>query len=388
MRGRVRLLCLLVVIAVVTNQRPAVAGDAPDPWPEEGSVTVLLTGDMLIHSGVSRTAAANGDATGFDFDFRPMFDRVRSVIEAADLAICHQEVQLGVPGTPMSPFPKIAAPAEFATALADAGYDGCSTASNHATDHGDDGLLSTIAALDTAGIRHTGTAATQAASGGTIYDLGAVAIGHLSYTYAVQSFSPEHPWSVNLIDEASIVSDAKALEASGADFVIVSLHWGVEFRHQPTAEQRRLARDLTRSGAIDLVVGHHAHVLQPIEWINGKPVIFGLGNFLSNMGSSCCGGSGAQDGAAVLVRLRPIDGRWRVWSIGYMPTWVERGSGGYTIWPAIGAEGGPADALSASSRRTEGYLTIDGQTRPGLSAEGAVGWLTTDRLMERLTLAS
>ena len=368
--------------------RVDVAGSEPVEWqlPGEETVTVLLTGDMLPHYSVSQKAAAYGRESGAAFDFRPMFDQVRDVIRAADLAICHQEVQLGVPGTPISTFPRFAAPAEFAFALADAGFDGCSTASNHATDHGNAGLVSTIETLDAAGVGHTGTAAVAEDAGGIIYELADVAIGHLSYTYAVQSHYPEHPWSVNLIDAQRIVADAEALKERGAEFVIVSMHWGQQYRHQPTNNQRRLAGEIMASSAVDLIVGHHAHVLQPIEYVNEKPVIFGLGNFLSNQGGSCCGGPAGADGAAVLVRLRKVGDAWKTSGLSYMPTWVHRHSGGFVIWPAVGTsdETAPLRHLEASQQRSSKNLTIAGGRRPGLSAENAIGWLTIDQMRQRL----
>ncbi len=372
-------LVVSVVATVPASAGVTVADDEPAPSFAGPAVTLLFTGDMLIHPRVSRKGAEYGSAHGAAYDFRPMFDQVRPLVEAADFAICHQEVQLGVPGSDVSPFPALAAPSEFATALTDAGFDACSTASNHATDHGDEGLRATIQVLDEAGVQHTGTAANERDAGGTIYDVPPLRIGHASYTYGVQMHSPAHEWSVNMIDSERIVADAAALKERGADFVVISLHWGQQYRVAPTDSQRRVAETLTASPDIDLIVGHHAHVLQPIEHVNGTPVIFGLGNFLSNQAPSCCGVNSG-DGAAVLVRVRAAEGDWMVTGLQYVPTWVHRKGGGYIVWPTVGAtdESAPLDHLVASQARSYEQMTIDGIEHAGLSVADGTSWLSRD----------
>ncbi len=224
------------------------------------TATLVFTGDMLIHNRIARKAAELAGDTEAEFDFNPMFDEVRSVISAADLAICHQEITLDVPGHPIGVFPQLSAPSEFASAAAGAGYDGCSTASNHSTDYGEPGLESTIAVLDEAGLGHTGTAMTEDQSHGVLYELDALTVWHVSATYGVQMHRPEHDWSVGLIDTYRIIADAEVLKGSGADWVVVSLHWGNQYQVSTASRQRSIADTLTASDAIDMIVGHHAHV--------------------------------------------------------------------------------------------------------------------------------
>ena len=140
---RARLRALLVALlgtALVGFGSPTHAlfpvGEGPVA-PTGRTATLLVTGEILPHPRVSWKAQEYGRESGRDFDFRPMFDDVRPLIAAADLALCHLEVQLDVPGVSgLNSFPKINAPGEVAEALTDAGFDGCSTASNHATDWG------------------------------------------------------------------------------------------------------------------------------------------------------------------------------------------------------------------------------------------------------------
>jgi poly-gamma-glutamate synthesis protein (capsule biosynthesis protein) len=386
-KARAGVAVLAVAVMMVAASLPAPAktaeGGSSSGTDSAGGgreITLLVTGEMLIHPRVSRKAAEYGRAGGTDYDFAPMFDLVRPLIAEADLALCHLEVQLGVPGVEIAAFPRLAAPAELADALAGVGFDGCSTASNHANDQGDAGVWSTIAALDAAGLAHTGTATTPSLAGGVLYDLDGMTLGQLSYTYAIQAHRRAHLWSINKIDPAQILSDASVLKARGADFVAVSLHWGSEFRHQPTRSQRTIAEELMASDLIDLIVGHHAHVLQPIEYFNGKPVLFGLGNFLSNQAPDCCGVDSG-DGAAVLLRLEQVDGNWRVLAIEYVPTWVHRRAGGYLVRPTAGyrEEDRAWRYLRASLARTQEELTIESEPRSGLTVAEGIAWLRGSR---------
>ncbi|KAA3641772.1 MAG: CapA family protein [Armatimonadetes bacterium] len=372
-----------LVFALPVAAAAPVGARPPTQVPEVirgNTVTLAFTGDMLVHNRIARKAAELAKEAEADFDFTPMFDEVRSVISAADLAICHQEVTLDVPGHPIGVFPRLSAPGEFASAVAGAGYDGCSTASNHSTDYGTSGIESTIAVLDEAGLGHTGTATTEVRSHGVLYELDHLTVGHLSATYGVQVYRPEHEWSVGLIDTDRIIADAEALKEGGADWVVVSLHWGSQYRVSTTAQQLSVADTLTASDAIDMIVGHHAHVLQAVERVNGKLVAYGLGNFLSNQ-SAGYSGPNTEDGAVLMIRLRSdSEGSWSLWDTAYMPTWVHRKAGGYTIWPALGPS--PEDLSpryqEQSAARSLKNFTFDGRQVPGLSGDEAVAWLESD----------
>ena len=372
---------LIVVLAPradAAHPRDSIA-DRVSPSAAGDFATLAFTGDMLIHNRIAWKAEELAAGSQVEYDFNPMFDQVRSVITAADLAICHQEITLGVPGYPIGIFPRLSAPGEFASAAAGAGYDGCSTASNHSTDYGNAGIESTIGVLDEAGLAHAGTAMTEDQSHGTLYAVGELTLGHLSYTYGVQVVRPDHEWSVGILNVEQIIAAATALKDRGDDFVAVSIHWGNQYQVSPTSSQRSVADALTRSPFVDMIVGHHAHVLQPVETVNGKLVAFGLGNFLSNQLASYSGPN-SEDGAVLMVRLRRVDDRWIVWDTEYMPTWVHRRAGDYIIWPVIGPN--PEDLSpryqQSSARRTLKNLTFDGEQVAGMSAPTAIAWLQAD----------
>jgi poly-gamma-glutamate synthesis protein (capsule biosynthesis protein) len=117
--------------------------------------------------------------------------------------------------------------------------------------------------------------------------------------------------------------------------VIVSLHWGTERVAEPNAFQRRVADEVTRSGEVDLIVGHHAHVIQPIEQVNGRWVVFGMGNFLSNMPTGDSWPASTQDGMIVTVAIaEQPGGGFVVEQPVVTPTWVDR-SNGFVIRPVL-----------------------------------------------------
>lgn len=245
--------------------------------------TVVMSGDVLLHMAL--VTQGDQDAPGPALDFRPMLAEQKPIIGPADLAICHLETPLADAKGPFSGYPSFNSPPQIVKALVATGYDACTTASNHTIDQGFAGVKRTLNALDAAGIKHTGSARSAREAAHTLLlTAGGAKIALLAYAYATNGIPVPsgRPYSVNLIDPARILRDAKRARAAGADVVMVALHAGTEYQQDPNAEQRRLARILTASPDIDLVYGHHVHVVQPLQKLNGKWVAYGLGNTLSH----------------------------------------------------------------------------------------------------------
>ncbi len=250
---------------------------------------MVATGDVLLHTALWHQANADAGAAGTPgHDFAPLLADVRPLVSAADVAICHMETPLAPPGGPYSSYPVFSVPPEIAPALAATGYDACTTASNHTYDRGAEGVNRTLDALDAAGIRHAGSARNpQEAGATTLLDVKGATVALLSYTYGFNGIPAPggEVWRANPIDEGRILTDAATARQRGADVVVVALHWGDEYRHEPNAQQQALAPVLIRSPDIDLLLGHHAHVVQPVEAIDGEWVVYGMGNLVSNQGS-------------------------------------------------------------------------------------------------------
>jgi poly-gamma-glutamate capsule biosynthesis protein CapA/YwtB (metallophosphatase superfamily) len=290
--------------------------------------TLIASGDVLTHGPVLRQAQAYGRRVGRPYDFRPMFADVRPLLTGADLAVCHLEVPLSRNGQDISSWPAFNAPPQLAAALRWAGYDACSTASNHSMDQGPRGIAATLDVMDAAGLRHAGMARNaDEAHRTTVLDVHGLRVGLLSYTYGLNSgrLPAGRAWLVKTIDPGRIVDDARAARRAGAQFVVALLHWGQEYRSTPSPSQREVARRLLKAPEVDLILGHHVHVVQPIQRVGGKWVAYGMGNSLSNQTPSCCA-AGSQDGVLVKVTVGEEAGRLRVREVRYAPTWVEHPS--------------------------------------------------------------
>ena len=301
----------------------------PAPAPGAEPISVAASGDFLIHTPVAARALALGG--GRRYDFAPLFDPIRRHVAGADLAICHIETPL-VPG-PVQGYPSFRTPPALAGAIRRVGWDVCSTASNHSLDAGQYGIGTTLAALDRARIPHAGTARSPRERGrSTLLDVKGTQVGFLSYTAISNGQAVPHAWSVNWASAGQILADARRAKRRGAQLVIVNLHWGAEYVHAITPEQRTLARRLARSPAVDAIVGQHAHVVQPIRWVNRKPVVYGEGNLVSNQTAGCCPAA-SQDGLVALIDFEPrAGGRLRATRIRYVPTSVRHPD--YAVVPA------------------------------------------------------
>lgn len=254
--------------------------------PPPRSFTLVATGDVLLHSALWDQARADAAAEGREgMDFEPMLAAVKPIVSQADLAVCHMETPVAPTNGPYSSYPVFSVPPEIVPALAETGFDACSTSSNHTLDKGIDGIDRTLAALDAAGIKHAGSARFPEEAGTTTFiEANGVAVALLSYTFGFNGFT--HPngeiWRANPIDEARILADAATARQRGAEVVVVSLHWGNEYVHEPNSQQNDLAPRLIHSPDIDLLLGHHAHVVQPVQNIDGEWVVYGMGNMIAN----------------------------------------------------------------------------------------------------------
>jgi poly-gamma-glutamate capsule biosynthesis protein CapA/YwtB (metallophosphatase superfamily) len=310
---------------------PPQQGPAPTPFPEssgpsgsapapDGSFSVVATGDVLIHPALTDQAKADG---GGKFDYRPLLSGIQPLISGADLGICHLETPLAPEGGPYSGYPSFSAPPEIAAALKDTGYDTCSTASNHTIDQGADGVERTLDALDATGIKHTGSArSAKEAATPLVMDVHGVKVAQVSYSFGFNGIKVPagKPWLANQIDVDDVLAAAKKARQAGAQVVIASLHWGVEYQHDATAEQRSQAKKILASDDVDLIVGHHAHVVQPFEKIGDKWVAYGLGNSVARHSDPR---GDTEEGAAARFRFVRDGDRWKVDKAEYVPTLIK-----------------------------------------------------------------
>ncbi|CAB4724893.1 unannotated protein [freshwater metagenome] len=296
--------------------------------PAPVTMSLAFAGDILIHSQVWKAATANAGGSGYDFT--PMFARVKPLIESADLAICHLEVPLVALGEKPTTNPLYSAPTEIAWAIKEMGFDRCSNASNHTFDNGVKGIEATLNEFDALGLGHTGMARTPEEIDPKVFDVKGIKVTHLSYTFGFNDIAAPNgeTWRSALIDPARIIADAQKARDMGAQVVIVSMHWGRETQTDLSDFQLTNADAITKSGLIDLVIGHHAHVVQKIEQVNGVWTVFGLSNLISYLPTTDAFTPNTQDGMIVTtnITLNP-DGSVVVDKPVVYPTWVDKKNG-------------------------------------------------------------
>jgi Bacterial capsule synthesis protein PGA_cap len=311
--------------AITSATQPAVRLATPPR-----SFSLIATGDVLTESLVTSAAATQAAGTVARYDFAPLFAPVTAMLSSADIAICHMEMPIGAPGDRpgvygRSPFGGnlILAPYEIAEGLRRAGFDRCSTASNHSNDLAEPGIDTTLAALDSAGITHVGTARSPAEAATSIITVNGVRLAHLAYTRYSNTVLPGEPWRVNFAaTPAQVAADVNAARAAGAEVVVVSLHLSKELMSAPIPEDRQFVTDLTALAHIDLVIQHGPHVIQPVEQVNGTWVYWSVGNFISGMGTPSSG---------KYSDLRTLDG------LAAAARFTESSSGAFTVdpWPVL-----------------------------------------------------
>ncbi|WP_456271232.1 CapA family protein [Bacillus sp. AK031] len=290
---------ILIIIASALVMTQYQAADGPDQSGtyslHTASETVLkeksytseavigAIGDVLLHNTVYRDAE-EGDS----YNFLPMFQDVETFLQKPDFMIANQESLPGGAHLGVSSYPAFNSPYEIVDALQELGVDALTTANNHSLDKGTTGVLSAISHYEEIGIPYTGAFKSQEDRENIrTFNVNGISFALLAYTYGTNGIPVPQgkDYLVNLIDINVMKEDIKQARDLGVDMVVLAAHWGNEYERFPNETQKTLARQLTDAGA-DLIIGHHPHVLQPIEKMttaDGREavVIYSLGNFLS-----------------------------------------------------------------------------------------------------------
>lgn len=350
---------------------------SPSPSPEPSSaaprrvVTVNYSGDLLWHNTLWKSAEIDGKGK---MDFLPQLAALREYVSSADVAICHSEVPFAKAGGPFSGYPMFKAPPVIAPALKEVGWDVCTTASNHSLDAGFDGLVRTIADHAAVGILTAGTYGTpEARQTPVIFTTpDGVRVGVISTTYGTNGIPiPKgKEWSVALMDVEDSLAQARRARQAGADIVVVHMHAGEEYSSKPNGQQIAFAKAMTASADVDLVVGQHAHVVQPITKVNGKWVAYGAGNLIAQSGPAQ---PRTYDGylATFTFTERP-DGGFEATAAEYVPTLITKHRSGrparvYIVSDALADGVGDAQALRESAARTRKTVNSLGGDAEGLT---------------------
>ena len=328
------------------------------------TVTINVSGDLLWHNTLWKSAQLDASGKKGAMDFGPQLASLQPFIEEADLAICHSEVPFAPEGGPYEGYPLFAAPPVIASTIKDLGWDLCTTASNHTMDQGWDGLVRTVDDYEAVGIQVAGSYRTEEESSKpVIYTTeDGVKVGIVSQTYGLNGMPKARgkDWSVDLMNADAAIADAKAAKDAGADIVAVHVHAGTEYQHEPDEKQQAYAKKVTASPYVDFVFGQHAHVVQPIEKLNGKWVLYGSGNLIAQSGPSR---PWTYDGYMAEVTLtEQADGSFKAGNVEWAPTYITRHSRAnparvYLVPDALKQGEGPTGEMKKSAARTRKIVT-------------------------------
>ena len=250
----------------------------------QSDVSFLFVGDVMQHDGQIKAAY---NATTGDYEYEDGFKFIRPIINKYDFAVANLEVTLA--GEPYKGYPQFSAPDELAETLVNSGFNVILTSNNHSCDRGAKGVIRTLDVLDKLGVAHTGTFRNKeerAKNYPLMLERDGMKIAMLNYTYGTNGLFVKEPLIVNYIDSALIRKDVARAKELKADLIVCNMHWGTEYKPLPNDYQKKYESFCYELG-VDMVIGNHPHVVQPIEFkpINNeqKLTVWSLGNFVSNM---------------------------------------------------------------------------------------------------------
>lgn len=248
--------------------------------PVEKRMSIVMVGDALIHGAIYMDAYKGNNK----YDFTSMFTDIEPIIKNYDLRYYNQESIIGGKKIGVSHYPRLNSPEEIGENLVSIGFNLVSLANNHSFDKGEAGLQNSLAFWKSQkGVKTAGSYSSfEEQSNIPVYEQNGIKYAFLAYTMCTNGLSAPKgkEYYVNVYDETQVKNDVTNARNNGAEVVIVSMHWGNEYTHVPTNIQKETAAYLSNLG-VNLIIGSHPHVIQPMEYINDTLVIYSLGNFIS-----------------------------------------------------------------------------------------------------------
>lgn len=355
--------------------------DKPQAKPEQKKITatVLNTGDILIHDNVL-WGAEQSDGS---YNFSKLFKEAQSYIKAADYAVANLEVTLGGEAAgKYRGYPGFNSPDSLLDYVKADGFDMLLTANNHCLDTGLSGMKRTVQQLKSKGLDFLGTKETSSDPTYIVKNINGIKIGMVAFTYGTNSSASGAGALINYFSSANLpgfYTEAQSvidnMKKDGAEAVVFYMHWGSEYHTKPATYQKAIAQELCNMG-VDVIVGGHPHVLQPVELVYAEGsehttvCLYSMGNSISNQRISemtgLCETGHTEDGVLFNYTFaRDDDGEVYLDAVDLIPTWVDRyGTAGnyqYTMYPletaamaeSYGLDSATVQKAKASYERTK-----------------------------------
>lgn len=313
--------------------------------PASDGITIKITaaGDIIYHDEQLSSAY---DETNQKYDFNDNFDYIKSYIDNSDLSIATCETTFAGAEYGYSGFPLFNTPKDALSSLKNAGFDMLSIASNHLLDVTEPGFYNSVEAIKSEGFDLLGARLDYSESNYIVKNINGINIGITSYCFETANLYGQRTLNsipipnsiVNLINtfgystlEDDLLQMNKTIENmlnDGAEFIIFVMHWGDEYSTEYSSYQKEIAEALNNFG-VDIILGSHPHVVQPLEKIKNETtsketlVFYSLGNFLSNQRLETMGNALSASGALAQLEIhKSSDGIVSLKNYEYIPTWV------------------------------------------------------------------
>ena len=270
------IICLLLCSCtktIMVSKESIIGGEVPI----SSKLTLTMVGDALVHSPIYKSAYKNGT-----YDFSDLFSEIKNELNKSDLLYYNAETIIGGEELGYSGYPRFNTPHEFAEQMIYMGFNVVSRANNHTLDKGEAGVFNSCNFWNKyPQVLTNGSACTKDEREFIkVHEKNGIRYALLSYTTFTNGIKPKKDYYVNIYSDEQAYQDVMRVK-NDTDVILVAMHWGSEYKSMPNDEQKRIASYLASLG-VNIIIGTHPHVIEPIEWINDTLVIYSLGNFISS----------------------------------------------------------------------------------------------------------
>lgn len=313
---------------------------------DPNKIRITAVGDIILHE---TQLISHYDTSTKSYDFKDNFEYVKPYIEEADLAIANLETTLAGSKEKYSGFPIFNSPDEILDALKFSGFDVLSAANNHIMDKGTPGLIRTAEVVKSKGFDLMGIRENTKVPTYVIKEVKGIKFGFSNYVFETDKKGSSRTLnSIKISNNALELFDRfnyselevnykemekriNEMKSKGAEVIVFSMHWGNEYERKPNEYQKKISKKLADLG-VDIIIGGHPHVIQPMEYISSNVskkntlVLYSLGNFLSNQRREIINNKYPEDGIIVNIDfVKDKDSnKVQLDNVSYVPTWVYR----------------------------------------------------------------